>query len=147
MFPFTFLGLTVFLLARTLALGCLLLAEAFPPVLSSYALAVITACAAFRGEVLTLVFYFQREVLTQIKAELLTLSPRHRGRVEHICCLFLYHSLAFPIYIRFSFGLPTHGHHRPPPLSCLAFPTCIPFQFSCLPFSLASLPAFLDAGS
>lgn len=47
--------------------------------------------------------------------------------------------------------LPTHDIHRPPPyIVCPpCAPACIPFQgqFTCLPFSLASFPAFLDAGS
>lgn len=65
MFPFPSLGLTVFLLARALAFGCLLFTEFFPP-----AVPLITACAAVRGEVLTFVLDFQLEVYIQIEAKL-----------------------------------------------------------------------------
>lgn len=145
MFPFTFLGLTVFLLAWTLALGCLLFAEAFPPSTSSSALAIITACAAFRGWECTLVFYFQCEVYTQIKAKLLPLSSRNcRARVLPFSL-----PLAFLVHVWFCFGLPTHDNHRPLPYGCLSFPLhASPFRDSSLicPSSLPLSLPFLMLG-
>lgn len=122
----------------------------FSPSTSSTAITIITACAALRGEVLILVFYLQHEVYTQIKAKLLVFQELWQSRAY-----MLPFSPPFTIYtyicmyIWFYFGLPTHDDHRPLPLSCLSFPAYIPFQvqFTCLPFPLASFPAFPDAGS